>query len=838
MKLGAVTHFNQKWSYDILTPAKRIGVDLFRDGLNWDQIETSRGRYAFEGRANVYPDALAEAGIPLTLVFGRPEAHADGGVTPHTDRGRKDFAEFVAAVLDRFPEVGTIEIGNEFNGNNFVTGRVKSDGFDRRDEHYVKLLKAVHDRVADDFPDVEILGGAAHSVSVGYLRDTFERGALDYSDGIAIHPYTSAPEHVGAHLGLLREAMGGRPQPIHATEFGREFERAEDAAPYLVKMVSAMAAAGVESATWYALREQPWFPNMELMGHRGERTPAGEAFALMQEVLGRGAARDVSPDGLTHAHRFGDRAMVIWGAERELTLGKGAVAHSATGERLTGPLRISEDEPVVVLGSRPLKLGSTVKLGEAALVGDSFLQFDVTNERDGSERFEGPWSWHELRGDGRTRELVTMEGAERAGEVWTPYLGGGEHRRPLLVDETDVKPVDFGGGKNPQARYSVLERFTAPEDMTVSIDAEWSVSSRSTDGMDVQIYAEGAKLWGGVVRRDVEIELDGIEVVKGDRIDFVTGVNRSPKGDLAERRIRITREDEPEDRGSGPAPERPAPEVPVSGRPVAEVGTARVKDQATTVELDHRFEAPVVIAMIASGSARDPVEARVLDVGADRFEIVLDEPNHLDGRHAPEIVNYLVVEAGRWDLGGVTIEAGTGSLRSHGGPATAEVEFGGRFGAAPVVLTEMQTKNGGDFVWTRSAEVGRGGFTAFMTEEEAREGSGHLREEFGWVAVERGEGAAGSRRGPVPLEVSDPGQEVTHRWEEFAFDEDLGSAPLVFADMIARDGDPMGLMIDRVGAGGGRMRVQEDWSQDRETNHKDVAVDWLAFGGDGLLHAG
>ena len=637
MRLGAVSHFNQGWSPAILPFAREMGVGLLRDGVSWGRIEPSAGRFVFEGGASLYPETLEKAGIEQIVVFGRPEAHVDGGATPYTERGRAAFAEFVAAVLERFPSIDAVEIGNEFNGQNFVSGPVKAAGYGARAGHYADLLEAVHERIADDFPRVAILGGATHSVPVGYLRDTFERGALAHSDGVAVHPYTSKPEHLGEHLALLRAAMGRDLQPIYVTEFGQAFDAPEDAPAYLAKMVAVMSAAGVEAATWYALREQPWFPNMELLGHDGARTPAGESFAFMQRLLARGDAVEVSPDGLTHAFRFGDRAMMLWGAEREAALAPGAVAYSASGERLDGAPRLSDDEPLVVIADRPIALGREVRLGASPVVGDSFHQFDVTNAADGSARFEGPWSWHALRGDGRMAELVTAEGGERPGEIWKPYLGGGPFRHPLLASETGVRPVEFGDGANPATRFDVLERFTAPEAMTVSIRGEWDVSPETVDGVDLTVLVGGERVWRGVVRDALDLALDGLAVARGEAIDFVLGVNRDSEGDMTERRIRILR-DEPElgpqvggDGAAAPQPEpRPEPAPARNAPPVVEVDDlvlrpgavrrlekhVRVEDADGDAAQRYEIEDPSGGArVLMAGRAVDAEDGHVLDAG-------------------------------------------------------------------------------------------------------------------------------------------------------------------------------------------------------------------------------
>ena len=81
------------------------------------------------------------------------------------------------------------------------------------------------------------------------------------------------------------------------------------------------------------------------MDVNGNLTPAGNSFAFMQQVLGRGNATDVSPDELTFADRFGKTAMVIWGAPRDLTLAAGVSAYTPTGQKIAGPVTLLDASP-------------------------------------------------------------------------------------------------------------------------------------------------------------------------------------------------------------------------------------------------------------------------------------------------------------------------------------------------------------------------------------------------------------------------------------------------------------------------------------------------------------
>lgn len=178
---------------------------------------------------------------------------------------------------------------------------------------------------------------------------------------------------------------------------------------------------------------------------------------------------------------------------------------------------------------------------------------------------------------------------------------------------------------------------------------------------------------------------------------------------------------------------------------VMETGTLSLTHAATSVTLAHSYDTPVVIAHVASETGVQPVNVRVSSVIGDQLTLQLQEPNHLDGWHVAETVNYLVVEAGRWILpDGSLLEAGTLQSQLLSPQGFETVGFSAAFDGPPVVLSQVQSFNGSDFVTTRQMAIDETGFQLTMQEEEARNGGGHVPETLGWVALEGGSGNAGS----------------------------------------------------------------------------------------------
>ncbi|MGF1627790.1 MAG: hypothetical protein ACFCVH_23155 [Alphaproteobacteria bacterium] len=541
MALGVVTHFGQGWDIGLQEEAAALNAKLLRDGINWTLVETTPGNYDFSHRRTGFPAAI-DSRFATIINFSYPNPHYDQGFTPHTDAGRQAHAAFVVATLDRFPDIDIIEIGNEFNAGNFVTGPVRTDPYEQRTAYYFELLRAVYLAVKQRHPDVQVLGGATHSIPVAYLRELFALGALDYMDGIAVHPYTSLPEHLGDHLAVLRAAMGGDAVPIHVTEFSQEVSTPAEAAPYLVKMVTVMAASGVATAAWYALLEQPYYRNMGLLETDRASRPASRAFSFIQSILDSfGNPQDVSPDDrLSRVYRYGDRVLVAWGIPREIRLGTGVTAYDAEGRTIGGrPLYLDENDPVILVADRPIVLGQDIAFGATDVVGDSLFQFDVVN--DGTDARGGAWSYFALNGEGRRETLHTRGGGAVSDEAWRPYIGH-DWLRPLAVEPTSVTPVDFADGQVPKDQYSVVERFTAAEAGIVAIEGSWRVSQESEDGILLTIVVDGTEIYSQTTAGELVVAMPAVQVEAGSTIEFIVGVNGNARGgDRTVRRIQILR---------------------------------------------------------------------------------------------------------------------------------------------------------------------------------------------------------------------------------------------------------------------------------------------------------
>jgi len=90
-----------------------------------------------------------------------------------------------------------------------------------------------------------------------------------------------------------------------------------------------------------------------------------------------------------------------------------------------------------------------------------------------------------------------------------------------------------------------------------------------------------------------------------------------------------------------------------------EYGYLSLDHEFRTVELQHTYTNPVVLVSPSTFNGGDPTTVRVKDVDSKSFKVALQEWLYLDGEHTTEIVSWIVLEAGSFQLpNGVLLLAG------------------------------------------------------------------------------------------------------------------------------------------------------------------------------------
>jgi PKD repeat protein len=233
--------------------------------------------------------------------------------------------------------------------------------------------------------------------------------------------------------------------------------------------------------------------------------------------------------------------------------------------------------------------------------------------------------------------------------------------------------------------------------------------------------------------------------------------------------------------------------VPLGGGQPAELagelGGMTLTGGWATVPLAGAVASPIVIAGPASSNDPDPGVVRLRNVGGASFEARFEEWNYLDRSHGAEQAAFLALPPGRYSLPDGSLWE-VGSFPLSGTKSWSQQSFAAAFPAAPALLLTAQTSNGGQTVVVRAKAVTAAGFKAALYEQESLQ-DGHTSETIGYLAIHQADPAGGVvTLGGVPLGYATDLIEATHAWS--AWDTAAGTVEL---------------------------RVEEEQSNDSETNH-------------------
>lgn len=525
--LGAASNFSQGWDGRTFRDAIGLPVARFRDGIRWSEVERSPGRYSFDEPRTAYAAEIGRYGGRLTLTVNWGNPLYDNGNTPHSEKALAAFGKFVAEMVSRYPAIDTVEVGNEFNGANFVSGPVKAAGLAQRRGYHLAMVRSAARAARAVRPEVKVLGGATHSLPAGYLWPLLDDGATLF-DGLAVHPYTTPIDQLAAQIGVLRRIPAARAMPLHVTEFGsRDPDRAGDD---LVRAYAAMASLGVRELDWYPLNERG-DGHVPLIRRDLSPTSAGRAFRFVQERLAKHPGQDISPDRFTFVHAFGPNIWVTWGAPRPLTIDAASVtAFDATGARLpANRLALDEERALVLVGKRRLRSGDDVTFACNPLIADSFYQFGYPQE--GQTRANGDSFERFATIDGREVRFETLPGQQRGNVPWNPYLGLSSMPQ-LRLSADSMLPALRG------EHDAIVHRYLAESDMAVTLRATFTPSDQSADGIAVTVAWNGKTIFERKGKAATAIDRQ-IHLKQGDTVTLAVGPSGTPRGDATGYRIRI-----------------------------------------------------------------------------------------------------------------------------------------------------------------------------------------------------------------------------------------------------------------------------------------------------------
>lgn len=524
-KLGVATNFGQNWSDAPLEGSQQLPAIDFRDTIRWRYAEDADGTILFDRSETNFPDRLAELGATMSLTINDPHPLYDGGNTPISAEGQAAFGTFAAAAVQRFANIHSVEVGNEMNSATFASGPGWDGDLRERARSYANLLKATAGAVRAVRPDVRILGGATHSIPLPWFEEIFAAGGAEHMDAIVLHPYGTPPEQLRRQIALLRAFPEASDMPIEITEWGSADP--VEAPGHLIKGYCQFALVGVTRFIWYPLNERG--DGLVPLVVQNDVTPAGRAYQLAFNEFEGKAVTDLGIDPFTYGCAFGDSAMVLWGAPRDVVLADGIQAFAPDNIQLaTDDLRLDRDRALVLLSDSPFRLGEEVVLGPHGVIADSFDQFTYPDAA------EGPFTLL-AEHEGELVRYATRPGQERGSVPWSPYLGNDLTWR-LIADAETVLPR-YAKGSQGWGPVSVVQRYRADRNSSGRVEIEIEPAAKSIDGVVLQVRQNGEILFEKIVTGPEVVRLD-LTLTAGLETDVIVGPGQSEDGDVTSLRTR------------------------------------------------------------------------------------------------------------------------------------------------------------------------------------------------------------------------------------------------------------------------------------------------------------
>ncbi len=241
-----------------------------------------------------------------------------------------------------------------------------------------------------------------------------------------------------------------------------------------------------------------------------------------------------------------------------------------------------------------------------------------------------------------------------------------------------------------------------------------------------------------------------------------------------------------------------------------------------TVTLADTYANPVIVAGPPSTNGGDRSTIRVRNVTPTSFEVQVDEWDYRDGSHTTETISLVVMEAGVFEMGGLTWESGVLEGVTESPTAGSFID---PFSSNPVILGQVVTTNEPEAITHRFASIDGSGFTVELDEEEANDGV-HAAETVHYIAIEAGQGTF-ITAGGLNFSVAATATDVTNANTAVSFGANY-AAPVFLADMQTyNETDAATLRTKSLTAAGATLFIEEEQSATSSSVHAGETVGYL-----------
>lgn len=257
---------------------------------------------------------------------------------------------------------------------------------------------------------------------------------------------------------------------------------------------------------------------------------------------------------------------------------------------------------------------------------------------------------------------------------------------------------------------------------------------------------------------------------------------------------------------------------------IMEFGTIQLDHNSKTITLNNTFNDPVVIISDPSYNGTNPCTVRITDITNNSFTIFIQEVLNNDGIHTLEDISYIVGEKGEWNINNTDKKVIFGSFNSNKTTKNGfqTITYNSIFAKTPIVLTQVATYNGNQFVNTRTKDTTKTSFKVAMQESEALDNI-HTYEKINWCAMSPGFYQIDGKYFECGT-ISN----VNHTPKIFNLNRYFKSIPNTYTRVSTYNGpDPVNTRTEQFISL--RIRLQEEQTRDTEMRHLYENVSYIAI---------
>ncbi len=268
---GMGTHQNS--DPDSLSELSQAGVMSNRDDFQWKDCETTKGKVTVPDSFGNYIERCRAYGMTTVCILDYSNQLYENGAFPRSEEAVAGFARYAEAVVRNLKgKVKYVQVWNEWDGGCGMSGKGHGDA-----ESYAKLLAVVYPKIKAIDPSIVVISTSICSGDA-FLEKSLKLGMLNHCDAVSLHTYiysnpkqtleTDWYQRMQNVDKMLREANGGKPFPLYATEIGWPTHIApngsseESSADSMAKLyLLAISFDYIKGLWWYDFRDDGWNPS-------------------------------------------------------------------------------------------------------------------------------------------------------------------------------------------------------------------------------------------------------------------------------------------------------------------------------------------------------------------------------------------------------------------------------------------------------------------------------------------------------------------------------------------------------------------------------------------------